>query len=359
MAKILLFSDIHVHPHKRSAERLQDCLKCLNWCFETAKELRVDFVLFGGDLLHERQKIDSYTFTEVFKVLEKNQNSGFKTYLLLGNHDMWFASSWSVNSIYPFGCLQNFETITETKEIAIGNSNWHFMPYTHDPIKELDNLPREKINQSYFLGHVAIDGSRLNSSGSLSDVVIEHDGDMVKVDKKFFSDYIHAFFGHYHSAQKLAKNVEYIGSPLQLSFGEAHESKHIILLDTDTNKMKYIENKFSPKHFYIKDTDIDNYDQDLLSSSFVCILSENTIDNQQKKEIEKKLENLNVSSLQIRQQTQKMQEHVLHDAKSIIADESTMIKKYVEQIKPSGLIIEDLVSLGMDIVNFQPAELGD
>ena len=63
--------------------------------------------------------------------------------------------------------------------------------------------------------------------------------------------------------------------------------------------------------------------------------------------------------MQIRQQTQKMQEHVLHDAKSIIADESTMIKKYVEQIKPSGLIIEDLVSLGMDIVNFQPAELGD
>ena len=91
---------------------------------------------------------------------------------------------------------------------------------------------------------------------------------------------------------------------------------------------------------------------------FVFYLKTQLIINK-KKEIEKKLENLNVSSLQIRQQTQKMQEHVLHDAKSIIADESTMIKKYVEQIKPSGLIIEDLVSLGMDIVNFQPAELGD
>jgi UDP-2,3-diacylglucosamine pyrophosphatase LpxH len=79
----------------------------------------VDAVLFGGDLLHERQKIDSYTYTEVFKTLEKYQNKNFKTYLLLGNHDMWFANNWSVNSIHPFGAINNFETITETKELNI------------------------------------------------------------------------------------------------------------------------------------------------------------------------------------------------------------------------------------------------
>ena len=356
MAKILLFSDIHVHPHKKSQERLQDCLRCLRWCFEQAVENDVDAVLFGGDLLHERQKIDSLTFTEVFKTLEEFQSKRFQTYLLLGNHDMWFSNSWNVNSIYPFGALRNFQTVTETKEIKILDSVWHFIPYTHDPIKELEKLPIQNINSSYLLAHLAIDGSKLNSSGSVSDVAIEHDGDMTKVDRSLFSDYKHVFLGHYHSAQKLTKTIEYIGSPLQLSFGEAHENKHVILLDTETNKMKYINNDFSPKHFYIKEDQIDNYDPEILKKSFVTILSENTIDTKTKKDIEKKIEKLDLASVQIRQNAKKMEEHTLHDAKSILVDESKIVEKYVEQVNPQNLDKSVLIDIGMQIVHFADAE---
>lgn len=358
MAKILLFSDIHVHPHKKSHNRLNDCLKCLNWCFEQAVENNVDAVLFGGDLLHERQKIDSLTFTEVFKILEKYQHFNFKTYLLLGNHDMWFSNNWNVNSIYPFGALNNFETVCETKHIDIAGSSWHFIPYTHDPIKELEKLPTNEITSSYLLAHIAIDGSKLNSSGSVSDVVIEHDGDMTKVDRKLFNDYIHVFLGHYHSAQKLSKNIEYIGSPLQLSFGEAHESKHIVLLDTQTNKIKYIENNFSPKHFYIREDQIDNYDKELLNQSFVTIISDETLDNKAKKEIEKKIESLNLASVQIRQNAKKLEEHVLNDAKSILSDENKLVEKYVLQVNPNKLEEELLVKIGMDIIQYQNQEVG-
>jgi len=69
--KFLLFSDIHVHPHKKSQDRLRDCLKVLDWVFETAIKKTVDFVLFGGDLLHDRQKIDTLTYVETYKILEK------------------------------------------------------------------------------------------------------------------------------------------------------------------------------------------------------------------------------------------------------------------------------------------------
>lgn len=352
MAKILLFSDIHVHNHKKSMDRLRDCLLCLDWCFQQACDLNVDAILFGGDLLHERQKIDSYTFTEVFKILEKYQNKKFRTYLLLGNHDMWFSNSWSVNSIYPFGALKNFETVTETKEIKVCDSNWHFIPYTHNPIEELEKLPKSNIKESYLLGHLAIDGSKLNSSGSIADVAIEHDGDMTKVDRSIFSAYKHSFFGHYHSAQKLAKNVEYIGSPLQLSFGEAHESKHIILLDTNTNQLKYIENNFSPKHFYIKDTELDDFDKNLLEKSFICILSETNLDAISKKELEKKLEGKDIASIQVRQNVKKMDEHVIQDAKSILSDENKLIEKYVEQVNPEGIDRESLISIGLEILNY-------
>ena len=61
MGKVLLFSDIHIHPHKRRQDRLEDCLSVLDWVFSVAKDKGVKSVLFGGDLFHDRQKIDVYT----------------------------------------------------------------------------------------------------------------------------------------------------------------------------------------------------------------------------------------------------------------------------------------------------------
>ena len=68
-------------------------------------------------------------------------------------------------------------------------------------------------------------GAVLNSGGQLSDVIVEHDGEMITVSKDLISSYKYAFFGHYHKAQVLSDNAEYIGSPLELSFGEAEEEK--------------------------------------------------------------------------------------------------------------------------------------
>ena len=50
-------------------------------------------------------------------------------------------------------------------------------------------------------------------------------------------------------------NVEYIGSPLQLSFGEAFQEKHLIIFDQDKKECEYILNDFSPKHLIIKSED--------------------------------------------------------------------------------------------------------
>lgn len=331
MPKFLLFSDVHVHPHKKSQERLQHCIEALEWVFETAKARKVDAILFGGDLLHDRQKIDSLTYNKVFNVLEKYQNECFKTHLLLGNHDLWFATDLSVSSVRPFKALKNFEVIDQTCAQNICGVDWHFMPYTHDPMDELTKL-KDKINDSYLLAHIAVDGARLNSAGSIADVVIEHDGDMTVVGRDLFNFYKRAFFGHYHSAQKLSPTVEYIGSPLQLSFGEAHEKKHIILLDSETNELEYIENTFSPKHFYIKDNEIENYTSEELSNSFVCLITENTDSLSHKKNMSKVVEDLKASSVQVKKQVAKQDEHAIADVKTLMANQNTLLEKYVDHI---------------------------
>ena len=352
MAKFLLFSDIHVHPHKKSQDRLNDCLEALEWAFTTAKEKQVDAVLFGGDMLHDRQKIDTLTYFKVFNVLEKYQNEKFKTYLLVGNHDMWFANSWSVSSVVPFRALKNFHVIEKTQVLDICDVNWHFIPYTHDPIKEVKSI--ESQNQdSYLLAHLAIDGAKLNSSGSLADVIIEHDGDMVVVERNLFAAYKRAFFGHYHSHQKLTPTVEYIGSPLQLSFGEAGDKKYLLILDSNTNTVDYIENKFSPKHFYIKQNEIENYDKKDLANSFVCILSEDTSDI--KKDMSK-IEELGANSVQIKKQSKKLDEHAIQDAKQLLVDDAKLLENYIEQVQNCVLDKKKLLDLGNVIMRYEADE---
>jgi DNA repair exonuclease SbcCD nuclease subunit len=356
MSKFLLFSDIHVHPHKKSQDRLKDCLNVLDWVFKTAISNEVDAVLFGGDLLHDRQKIDSLTYMEVFNVLEKYQDYKFTTYLLLGNHDLWFANNWKVSSVIPFKALNNFEVIHQTESKEICGSNWHFIPYTHDPLQELEKLKLKDIENSYLLAHIAVDGAKLNSFGTTSDVIVEHDGDMVVVNKDLFSKYKRSFFGHYHAPQKLSKTIEYIGSPLQLSFGEVEEEKHVIILDSKTDSVTYINNNFSPKHYYINSSEIENYKNNELENCFVCVFSQEDDDDiELKKTLSEFSEKNKLATLQVKKQAKKQDQHAILDAKQIMVDEDKILEKYVEQVNVD-LDKTKLIEIGNQIVRYESNE---
>lgn len=354
MSKFLLFSDIHVHPHKKSQDRLRDCLKVLDWVFKTAIERSVDFVLFGGDLLHDRQKIDTLTYVETYKILEKYQKEKFSTYLLVGNHDMWLANDCETASVMPFRALNNFDVVAEPKSLKLGGIDWFFLPYTHNPIEDLAKCKTD-FAQTYLLGHISIDGAKLNSAGSIADVVIEHDGDMVKIDKSLFTKFKKSFFGHYHSYQKLTENVMYIGSPLQLSFGEANDKKHIVLLDGETGNLEFIENKFSPKHLYIKQEDLEKYSKEDLEGNFVIILADNNDEREVKKDMALLTES-GASTVQVKKISKEIDEHAINDAKSLLANEATLLQKYVEQIHDLKLNKDLLLKLGQKIMHHKVEE---
>ncbi len=356
MSKFLLFSDIHVHPHKQKNERLNDCLKALDWCFQVADNRNVDAVLFGGDLLHERQKLDSFTYVEVFKILNKWKNKKRPVYLLVGNHDMWFANAWTISSIYPYSAIENYFVIDKTQSINIAGVDWHFIPYTHNPLEELEILPKSSIPKSYLLAHLAIDGAKLNSAGSISDVAIEHDGDMVKVDAHLFKKYKRAFFGHYHGSQKLAENVEYIGSPLQLSFGEANEKKHVIVLDSDNDSVEYIENTFSPKHFYLNETNFQAIDKSTLEGSYIDLTVSDASDIELKKQLECFTAESKIANLRVRCEAKKIEEHVITDVKKIIGDEATLLNNYLQQETSTDLDKDMLLEIGNEIISFAQTE---
>jgi DNA repair exonuclease SbcCD nuclease subunit len=266
MSKVLITADQHIHKHKNSERRLKDCIEVLEWIFTTAQKRNINDILFLGDLFHNRQKIDIQTYQWVFEIFDKY--SGPNIYLLLGNHDLFHKLKHNITSVKPLGALPKVTIIDSPSTLEIADHLISFLPYTEDPatdIKLLDNDSNYKI----LCGHLAVDGAILNSVyQTTSDVQVEHDGDMTFVDTTVFDGWDQVFLGHYHGEQKLEPHIEYVGSPMQFSFGEAHQDKHIIEYDLETKEKKYIPNNFSPKHFIISQDELSKYE---LTDNFIRV----------------------------------------------------------------------------------------
>lgn len=357
--KVLIFSDIHIHCHKKSVDRLNDCIKVLDWVFETANSNNIENIIFLGDLFHERQKIDVLTYQKTFEIFEKHLiNKKYKVYILLGNHDLWHNQKWDISSVNPLKNISGITVINQPEVLNLSDEYlFGFLPYTHDPIKDLQLVEekwKNKIKNNNMKppkvlgGHIAVDGAVWNTKHqTTSDVSIEHDGDMVKVGPSIFKKWDRIFLGHYHGEQKLSETVEYIGSPLQLNFGEAFQDKHILIYDLETDERKYIKNEFSPKHLIINEGELDRFS---LEGNFVR-MEVSDITSSEMVEIRKNLIEKNVSTMEIKQKPIK-EDSIIIDAKSILQKEDEMLEKYIEQVNVD-LDKEKLLEIGKIICNLQ------
>jgi DNA repair exonuclease SbcCD nuclease subunit len=343
MAKILLFSDLHIHSHKQSLQRLQDCLDVLRWAFQTARDNNVKHVIFLGDLFHDRQKIQVIVYHNTFQIFE--EYSDLNINLLLGNHDLWFYDKWDISSVMPLSAMSNVSVIGKPCTKKIADIDVDFLPFTHDPVEVLSNF---KDKSSLLCAHIAVDDATLNELyNTKAEVSIENEKDVVKVSKDIFKGWRRVLLGHYHCPQRLDDRVEYIGSPIQLSFNEAFQSKHIVILDTDTMECKYIENTFSPKHVIVRYDELNSLK---LDNNFVQVQVED-VDASDVIEIRKEInDRCNVQSLEFKElKTRNVQINSKElQAKFDIAN-GDVLERYIATVGIGDLNYNKLLQIGKEI----------
>lgn len=277
MPKILFFADQHIHPHSNSLEKLERCLECFDWIYQTALNNNVKYVVFLGDLFHKRENINVYAFHQTYKILNKYKEK-IKSYYIIGNHDMFYQSSWLINSIDPLDNL--VEVISIPKTINIEGIKIDCMPYTNHPSNDLNRyFPFEK-RSDILCGHLAVSGAVLNllynvkKSDKFDEDLFYHEYDYEKIESvknDYFNGYKKVFLGHYHTKQNISNsNIYYVGSPMQLSFGEAMDSKGCIIFDTDNYQYEFIENNFSPKYYILPYTE--DFSQYNLKNNYLRIV---------------------------------------------------------------------------------------
>jgi len=213
MPRFLVGSDLHARP---------SVLTVIENLLENMKKLsrRVDAVIFGGDMFHDRTTVHSLTYLTVFGHLASFHAP---VYIVSGNHDQPVKDA-SRSVLEPFDS-EKIRVYSRPGNCIVPGVNLHFLPYGYSPshVKPHDGYMNVLVAHSPILGaKVGPEDYEMLEGIPLSDFPV--------MDLRLF--------GHHHKHQKLDENSYVIGAMFPTSFGESWEDKGPLILDI-SNSGKY------------------------------------------------------------------------------------------------------------------------
>lgn len=229
--KVLFYSDIHIRQANRKWIEV-----ALGEVKRIAKEKNVDWVINGGDTFNTRGLLHTSDFDLLQNIYRDWNESGISQIIIVGNHDQ----EDKAGKIHPMNIFDCFDTwVIVDEPVYFETLNLWLCPYIYDR-KETEQAILSAPVDSYAAVHWGIAGAQMN------DHRIDEDGVPVRWLKKFKK----VFSGHYHLRNSF-ENVQYIGSLLQKDFNEMGHDKGVLIWDTDTDELEFIEVKGTPKHYEV------------------------------------------------------------------------------------------------------------
>ena len=246
--RIGIFSDIHGHVFREFSYITPDGLNSrleiqVEWLEDFKKQVldkNIDWLLFGGDLTHLKNNVDS----QVIKVIGsqmRHLGHAVPISAIPGNHDyrMWGSEP---------ALLEVYETLGESihvlkqgwEEFRDDDVEFYCAPYRRDVKtlnEEIANLEVDNPRNVYFLGHQDIIGV------SYGGYKVERGLDPEMLSKKFK----YSFIGHWHESKKIMDNVISIGAPMQFNFSDEGTEHGWWILDTGTNEVGFVKTEGYPE----------------------------------------------------------------------------------------------------------------
>jgi len=253
--KILAFSDLHSHNYAQHSHRLgnglnsrfRDCLNIMEQARSIALDKKVDLIVFAGDLYESRTNLPVEVFCETHRAM-RHLATAAPIHFLLGNHDLW-AKGGTVTAVEALRDIDNLRLIG-SPETVYGDPNKegrrpaiHYIPHRADPdqlLVDLEAVPGCDLlflHQTFSEATIGPADHKIQRSPSMSSIPIGRIGAVIS--------------GDIHKKQTLpAHCFNYLGSPLQLNFGERGEEKSFLLIDTDKWEFTDIPTN-APRFFWI------------------------------------------------------------------------------------------------------------
>lgn len=253
--KVLIFADLHSHNYKDFSitedgvnSRLADCVGTVAQILISARENNADEIWFLGDLFKLKNNLDSQVIQLTMYELQ-NLADNYPLLLVPGHHDyrMWTHDPIMMEMLADFSGKTKFQIKLCDEAGWITSKDADVQIYVEPCIRgvkaineRLEKLkPREN---AVFLSHADVKG--VNYRGFVVDNGI--DADLLSERFKW------SFIGHWHTPKKLRRNVISVGAALQHTFNDVGGKRGWWILDTDSNKLKHIENLEAPRFWDIE-----------------------------------------------------------------------------------------------------------
>ncbi|SRR6266576_1492070 len=226
--KFLITGDLQIHPWRQFSytrksgmnSRLYNCLKVFDVLLEEAQKRDITQILLNGDLFEANDYIDVEVFDATYLKLEKLHSEGMEVVVNLGNHDV--AKQSGKRILHALRAFRKVARIIEEPTLVWKNLwvvPWDVSPETiKEGIRSFGRTPSTRyseISNTVLVGHFGVQGAQTGPAHYVpKNAIVLKDLRANQFGLVLLSDY--------HTRQRLAPNVFYLGSPLQHSFGEIH-----------------------------------------------------------------------------------------------------------------------------------------
>lgn len=228
--KIALLGDLHFGIKNHDKQTAEFQMKFFtDVFFPYLKKNKIKTVIQTGDFFDCRRSLRHATIKQAREFSELA--SAYEWFVLVGNHDMALRECIHPNSCTEIlGMYSNFKIIDKPTTVNLYGLDIDLIPWICQENKQ-DVKDFIATSQSkYAVGHFELSGfyyyKGLASNGE---------------NKGFLSSYIQVWSGHFHTRSENG-NIKYIGTPYQLTHGDADDPRGFEIFEVESKKQVFVEN---------------------------------------------------------------------------------------------------------------------
>jgi hypothetical protein len=200
-----------------------------------------------GDLMDRRK----YVNFETLKYIRENfiaplAERGVVLHVMLGNHDVYYKNTNTVNSVRElFGNASNVRLYETFQDATVGDFQFAMIPWIcADNQNEFDKFIKQ-TKSTVALGHLELQGFEvlrgIRSEEGLS--------------KNVFEKFESVYSGHFHQKNDDG-HIYYLGTQYDMTFADIDERKGFHVFDTNSRNVEFIDNPYKMFHRLVYD-DVD------------------------------------------------------------------------------------------------------
>lgn len=234
--------------------------------FPTLIKQNVKTVIHLGDAFDNRKGVDYWALDWARKnVYDKFKENGIKVYSIVGNHDIYYKNSNKINSIdLLLNEYDNIVPISSPKEVLVDGKYFLMLPWIcSDNEKETFELIQNTESKVAF-GHLELNGFCVYPGQ------YQNNG----MEKNVFDKFDMVFSGHYHTRSNDGR-IFYLGNPYQMFWNDVDDIRGFHIFDSETYKLKFVENTFNIFEKVYYDEDETEKDYSYLENKIVKIIVRN------------------------------------------------------------------------------------